>query len=1324
MASICDRDKNIRSWLKTLFVPKVLCLNSARVGEHCKKNGLSFTQLMAPFAVMENHGVPIRTPSGHSSTMTGFRVKLLPSSYYSPLPLHELDQELSTIVRSTAPATPPVDRLIKQQIITGRDIPKFLNTICTAEDPQKGDGTPWYTAARSAFACAQRFQSHERLDQPLSIILAISTLEPDPIAALKELQLGPGYPKQLKNGNFSAHVPKFIFIIHDTCLAHAVDPQKVVRILHGYFRPDQCKLVTVNSFPDASPNMGQPDMWTKEMSWSEARMAQELAAGQVGERTGKCLPFGALLSPEDLMGLQGVMNEVVTKGVAPEIERRMFSLNQEISQNRKGVKNMLKSWWGRKPKESPKREGPGNTANGSGPLYDVNTIESQIRLLADLAFMVRDYELALSMYRMVRDDFKSDKAWHHFASASDMIGLTTYLSNGSHRDMMSAFEAAIAYHVKPGGVDEIEDRWVRVRLATRSTVLASELLRACGSPENFRIASTLLQNAARAEENGGNGHLVAALLHEQAALCSLTDPTPRIRISARQFLTAGYHYAYSGRMAHSFHAYAAVSSLYKNEPGWNRVTSHMNHWLGRQLSTLAENRLAADSLVDLVNHRDIKKMPPRLQGVALADFFRIVASGCANTKPCRVKLPCFDDEKMLVLVLENAAGAGFSYFERPACYSFEPKPLIEAGRSWTDLDEEVERFEDGWKTLQKPKMPKLRKRLVETKEPSQWCAAGETVKVVLSAWNPLAYPLKVLELRLNATLCVDSGDMGTEGLQIERYPAFTIDAQKEKQLELAVLVQRAGMLKIEGLLWKLEGLTKGREKVLCIHDFAFKGMPLNNSRTSSSIGARLNDCRNLVKVVDKRPLLGVEMDGLRSEGLEGQVSSGTIRLSNLGQTAITFLRIFCSCPSFLVLSEHLRGAHLDGALYEIPISLKPGEKKELPMFTCMPTLASGQERVRLLFLYAAEHEPSDRKFHLRRVRTQIDLSISPCVTLQGFLRPHPLEIRGVILVVRIQNGVTCVKDGVTNSTPTVNIEHLHVLAPGWHVSEGPVANDSCTLGAGESFTTMFYLKPCDKKVQGGMDFEAFSFISNSARKTIHLDLKKVPEGKLFLLQHCQKFISSLGSNSAQGDEEETQSKDRPRTIQEIREAANRRKESMNTLVGEATHDVPIPWSATACAWGIDPGISIVGTWANKEIRVEGQAHMCRLPCRPTGSGVLDICPFLLTCTYPKMVEHNFKNGPCAVDVQFHLCRKNADMFAPQKYMFEALQSKETVLGFFRWAGLTRSKVELQAGETATFSLKAIMLKFGLHNLNSVQVVSDNSVMIFPNLQFMCEVISV
>ena len=36
-------------------------------------------------------------------------------------------------------------------------------------------------------------------------------------------------------------------------------------------------------------------------------------------------------------------------------------------------------------------------------------IESQVRLLADSAFLMRDYSTAASMYRMARDDFRSDR---------------------------------------------------------------------------------------------------------------------------------------------------------------------------------------------------------------------------------------------------------------------------------------------------------------------------------------------------------------------------------------------------------------------------------------------------------------------------------------------------------------------------------------------------------------------------------------------------------------------------------------------------------------------------------------------------------------------------------------------------------------------------------------------------------------------------------------------------------------------------------------------------------------------------------------------------
>ncbi|RWW27600.1 hypothetical protein GW17_00007968 [Ensete ventricosum] len=48
------------------------------------------------------------------------------------------------------------------------------------------------------------------------------------------------------------------------------------------------------------------------------------------------------------------------------------------------------------------------------------SIESQIRVLADYAFMLRDYELALSNYRLLATDYKLDKAWKRYAGVQLM----------------------------------------------------------------------------------------------------------------------------------------------------------------------------------------------------------------------------------------------------------------------------------------------------------------------------------------------------------------------------------------------------------------------------------------------------------------------------------------------------------------------------------------------------------------------------------------------------------------------------------------------------------------------------------------------------------------------------------------------------------------------------------------------------------------------------------------------------------------------------------------------------------------------------------------
>lgn len=42
-------------------------------------------------------------------------------------------------------------------------------------------------------------------------------------------------------------------------------------------------------------------------------------------------------------------------------------------------------------------------------------MESQIRVLADYAFMLHDYDLALQNYRLLSSDYKTDKAWKRYA---------------------------------------------------------------------------------------------------------------------------------------------------------------------------------------------------------------------------------------------------------------------------------------------------------------------------------------------------------------------------------------------------------------------------------------------------------------------------------------------------------------------------------------------------------------------------------------------------------------------------------------------------------------------------------------------------------------------------------------------------------------------------------------------------------------------------------------------------------------------------------------------------------------------------------------------
>jgi hypothetical protein len=111
----------------------------------------------------------------------------------------------------------------------------------------------------------------------------------------------------------------------------------------------------------------------------------------------------------------------------------------QVSATRKGLKNQLKNLWWRKGKDdAPDVQ--------TGPVYTFSSMESQIRVLADYAFMLRDYDLALSNYRLLSSDYKTDKAWKHYAGVQEMIGLCLFMLDQSRREAEMCLDTAYNYY--------------------------------------------------------------------------------------------------------------------------------------------------------------------------------------------------------------------------------------------------------------------------------------------------------------------------------------------------------------------------------------------------------------------------------------------------------------------------------------------------------------------------------------------------------------------------------------------------------------------------------------------------------------------------------------------------------------------------------------------------------------------------------------------------------------------------------------------------------------------------------------------------------------
>eukprot|EP01033_Poteriospumella_lacustris_P000147 gene147-95_t len=229
-------------------------------------------------------------------------------------------------------------------------------------------------------------------------------------------------PSCFTNGQYDPSVHR-VYIVLDDASNRVKDPMTVLRSLQNYFPSAATKILTINSLPPSSPNLHQPDMWTRYLIpkfFPQHAPSVDITKALPLSPMNNLPVIGCRLSGDDFMKLQDFCVWLFTEQITPHLERRINMLHTQVNESKKGMKNVLKSFW-RKPRDE-------NDFARGGIKYRYDKIETQIMLLADISFIIKDYETALSMYRLVRDDYKADKANLHYAQVVFMIALCQLLT--------------------------------------------------------------------------------------------------------------------------------------------------------------------------------------------------------------------------------------------------------------------------------------------------------------------------------------------------------------------------------------------------------------------------------------------------------------------------------------------------------------------------------------------------------------------------------------------------------------------------------------------------------------------------------------------------------------------------------------------------------------------------------------------------------------------------------------------------------------------------------------------------------------------------------
>ncbi|CAF4134837.1 unnamed protein product [Rotaria socialis] len=1308
--------KSVSEFIQDAFCPMVSVLCSYDAETICRKNNLTFAELIQPFCRLPSE-VGYRDPSNNLIVLKNLRLEI---------------KDFNSL--------PPQNTLAKK--ILNDSVSNALNNVTTNNEREIHseqyqlhikNTTPWFDAWRDCFLRISYGGDHEYLKNYLACVMVVSTSHLDPMDAFSKLVQQQSLQQQQSPAKlpkwFMPNIYKYFILLHDVTEGEESKAVSVFGDLKQQYGAGNCHLLQINSkragqtSSDINEAMNMPDPWrlyVKQSSSSNQKQSQTLSnkdsslsdslsnltdlidqelnlttsishplgsfntsisdlpatidEGYDGSSTGNIstVIHGACLTLSDHDRIHVFMHEFVTKGLLPWVETNLKTFNEQIT-SRRGIKkifSMPKNFFGGGSTSASKNQPSTTSTNLSN-----DSMEVVFRRAADLAFLFQHYELAYTNYHAAKRDLSRDQAPTFYAGVLEMCCITNFMQ-----------ESATSRTYPAQYMDDaIELYTVTCRLpifATRCALVSTEILKA---RESYDAAVQQFLKLSQEDSD-----LRGALFLEQAAHCFLNYRPSYIRKYAFYMVIAGHRFLKAGQVRlHALRCYNDVLEIY-GKPNWSLAFDHINFTLGKQSASLNQANDAIRSFNALFAPNN--RIQNAQQQINFFKEYLTVFNQITNSETILPELPVPLVENTTIKVLLAGHHKPQMGGHVSNCNDFD---FDETREVWSDLERTItahDRRASGTRT----QLNLFTNRTHNQQHPI--AVANETIRIELYVRNTLQVPLLLSEVQILWKFSSNGWKRKTSvsAESPEEWKEYTNDTATKQtdqpvecdilsdciifpndtsKIELSLRTHRPGNLTILGICYRLNILVQNISDqttwpygIMGKTLFHVKGVRLNSNRRERLNTIYAVDNRLEIQVVPEAPLLHIEFSPMPAAMFCGEVQSCLVHLINTNTMhSITRVRLITSQPNLITVSS-LDDTSLLTYTNESQSLWNHTLHQHSSVLTLVnhhhPLLANSTRTIRL-WLHASNLAgemnidflflyESDVFQQPLRHRTVKHSSLFIITHSIGFhTQSESTGLGELTLPVQIDNQMT------TPNSLTVNVQQLSCISKHWNIKNlSPKTPNGIRYG--ENLSLLFkctHLENDNDSLQ-----MKHIYLGNDETKTDqYVDISKNPMGDLF-----RHFISNL----------------------DYTHSAHRHK---------IIAPVPIPSISLVLLWQI----AIANQLGQYEIRHGLHMISPKIDIPQTEPETNDTIQYELI--YSSVVEHKFTKV-LNLPVELKLFNRANKKFRLQLQLTRASLDSDPVLSSCcLWSGMTEQFINLSAYEHLSLNLRACFFKPGFYSLGNISL---------------------